>query len=806
MICIFVVFALSDNFPSIKLPKHGIFGWFTSLSHMKKPFNNKNILGFRINISVPDLCMIARDISDHLNLHDLNISGKIADAVYKDKQKRENKKRKANILSSCSSESEYQNVYQLCRLTGIDLNLENLGIPPEHVNIIIGNIAGYFPTGLFLFILAIASIIFYIIQLFLCCFYFRPSERTTPNILSIFLFYAGDILVFIAAILYFCSFTGINSLFQTLISLNTIVPRMTYSIASSFESLTTKGIPNSIAPLIKVSIDICNETKSYFDFTANSFLRPSIVLQKNFVSHNETDPGVFVIYNDKIRPEAAQFYQQAKKYPKLSNISQYFAQQDFSSYQKTIKELLNDELKLADEMKKLNSFFEYLNDTLQPYYRYVANLTYQKAKGSNETIGEKIAKLKEKSIESFQSLSKLNRKSKEKYAFYRSISAIFFIFGIVLLGAPIFLGIFFLKHTTCSICVASTVSIYPLVATIFIFVVAFFFTGIGFADVTLSDQLELAIDEFLTNVVGRTIPTREIVIPPINFTFETDSNYRGILNLSKIIFPDPMHNIEHFVKSNDEDGIAEALLIPSIVKMSNYGEEIGNFIINIGANFSLQRGIVSIINSIGSVLKLFDDFPDTIDGFFNWGIPMTNTANDLRSQIKEYDPSALTELEPYLERIDNYVNLMNSNYQIAKHEFSVELPDALDKIDQRLSDYIRTIMNDLGTTFKNLFDNVYPMLDSIQIGPIIGPYAIIRNFFCYYVASTSAYLSASGTLMMFGLVFVVTLMWIRRKGMLSSDRTYPQEIHCDEDNADDIEDIQDGKGKKANKVIYTSIK
>ena len=213
--------------------------------------------------------------------------------------------------------------------------------------------------------------------------------------------------------MYFCSFTGINSLFQTLISLNTIVPRMTYSIASSFESLTTKGIPNSIAPLIKVSIDICNETKSYFDFTANSFLRPSIVLQKKFVSHNETDPGVFVIYNDKIRPEAAQFYQQAKKYPKLSNISQYFAQQDFSSYQKTIKELLDDELKLADEMKKLNSFFEYLNDTLQPYYRYVANLTYQKAKGSNETIGEKIAKLKEKSIESFQSLSELNRKSKE---------------------------------------------------------------------------------------------------------------------------------------------------------------------------------------------------------------------------------------------------------------------------------------------------------------------------------------------------------------------------------------------------------
>ena len=128
----------SNEFPSIKYPKHRIFGWFNSLSHLKKPFNNKKILGFTANISVPDLNMIAADIAYHLDLHDLNISGKIADAINKDNQET---KKKSILLSQngCPYKNQYENVYQLCHLTGINLDLENIGIPPDHVNILIGN-------------------------------------------------------------------------------------------------------------------------------------------------------------------------------------------------------------------------------------------------------------------------------------------------------------------------------------------------------------------------------------------------------------------------------------------------------------------------------------------------------------------------------------------------------------------------------------------------------------------------------------------------------------------------------------------
>lgn len=812
----FLVQSISSNeFPSIKYPKKGIFGWFNSLSHMKKPFNNKKILGFTANTSKPDLHIFAIDIANHLNLHDLNISAKIAEAVNKNNQKKRN-----SLLSqkSCPDKDQYENVYQLCHLTGINLDLQNIGIPLDHTNILIGNVAGYFPTGLFLIILAIVTIVIYIFQLSLCCFICKPSEHTSPYIWSIILFYAGDALVLISAILYFCSFTGINSLFSTLISLNTVVPRITYSIASSLQSITTTGIPNGVGPLIEKIISICNSTKNYLDITAESFLSPTIILQKKMVSKNESDLGVFVIYNDKIQPLANDFYTSAKKYPKLSNISSYFARQNFTSYQDQMQDLLSSELDFADQMKELNSFFEYLNSTLEPYQKYITHLPEQELKGTNKTIKESIEELKQKSLESFDSLTRLNKSAKNKHTLYIFICIVFFIFGIVLLGAPIFLGIMYCKHTKCSICIASTVGIYPIVATILMFAVSVVFTGIGFADVELSDQLEPSIDQFLTRVIARTIPTFDINIPPINVSEKTDDQYNGVIRLDKIVFSNPMTTIENFVNSNEETGIADSLKLQSIANMDNYGDELGNFIIRMGQNFTLPKNVVYLLNSVENLFHLVSKFPDTIDGFFNWGIQMTKTTNKLRQEINNQDPSASPELEPYLKEIDRYVELMNSQYKIAKYQISDRLTEALSKLEERLLNYIRSITNDLGSALKHLFKNVYPFLNTIQIGPIIGPYAILRNFFFYDVASTSAYLSASGTLMMFGLAFVVILMWIRRKGMcpdnypVNKNKSSTLNLNAlDEDNfgiantnPHDVNNISNNPSKNVGDVVYKS--
>ena len=574
-------------------------------------------------------------------------------------------------------------------------------------------------------------------------------------------------------------------MFDTLLSLDSVVPRITGSLALSLRDITSNGIPNALGPLINSVLKICNTTFNYVNTTADSFISPTIKLQDKMISDSSTDMGVFTIYNEKIRPIAKLFYEKASLHPKLVNISEYFAKQDWSNYTKLMQDMLDQEKELADKMVLLDTFFDFLYETIDPYKEFVMNLTYQEVKGTNKTVDQLITELEQKTIYSFESLTHLHQNTRDKRPLYIFICCVFFLYGIVLAAAPIFFGVQFMLHTRCSICVASTVSIYPLVATIMMFLVAVVFTGVGFADVQMSQQLEPSIDVFLTDVVGFTIPQREITFPLINITFYTREVYVGVLNLSKMEFPYPMHNLQNFFFSSKKDGIAESLLLEKIADLERYGIEIGDFIIDLGQHFTLPKILVLLFKGCRELFKLFSYFPKTIDGFFNWEIPITQTTNKLREEIKEMDPDAFEELEPYLNQIDQFVNEMNSQYEIVLYQIYNRLADAFDKIEERLVNYIRSIMNELGTIVKNLCKQIYLILNSIKNEPIIGPYALVRNFLCYDLASTSAYLSAAATLMMVGLVFIVILMWIRRKGMLPDD-----DIQLRRNKSNKLDDIE----------------
>lgn len=764
---IFTQTALSDDYPSIRHPINGIFKWFNSLSHVKKGFHNSKFLGFRVNSSELDLIMIAKDIAHNLNLHDLNISGKMSDVV-NNYNIRPQKTQKI-IMNTTECPKEYENIYQFCRLTGINLNLENYGIPSEHVDIILSNIIGYIPCGLLLVILGFATIIFYILQIILSFYFFKPTENTSPTILQYILFYLGDLILLISIIFYCLSYNGLNSLLTTLMSLDSVVTQVTSSLSTSFQKIANVGIPNAVGPVITSMLNVCNTTQKYFNETAASFLNPTITILEKLVSKNENDPGIFTIYNSYIYQQANEFYSNAKKYPKLKNISKYFARYDFSSYQSEIQDLLNKELEFSDKLEQLNSFFDYINATLFRFQKVVLNLTSQKVAGTNKTVGEHINEFEKKNINSYYYLSELNQTVNSNSNYCRCVRIGFFVFGVILFGSVFFYAVIYLFKNKFSICIASTISIFPIIATALMFFIAFVFTEFGAFEVSLSEQLEPAVDVFLTNVVDVIIPFRMIKIPIINITYQTNNYYRGAINLSNIVFPNPMNSIEYFVHSNKKTGLADSLQLPKIADLSQYGDELGNFIIDIGQSFSLPKIVVLLIEGIEQLFRLISYFPNKIDGFFNWGIPMSLTTKHLRVEINEMDPSALSELEPFLEEIDSYIDLMNSQYRIALYEIYENLANAVDKIDVNLVNFIRSILNELGLSVKHLLKNVYPILNYIEVEPIIGPYAKVRNIVFYDLASMSAYVSVSGTLMMIGFVFIVVLMWIRRKGMGSDN-------------------------------------
>lgn len=132
------------------------------------------------------------------------------------------------------------------------------------------------------------------------------------------------------------------------------------------------------------------------------------------------------------------------------------------------------------------------------------------------------------------------------------------------------------------------------------------------------------------------------------------------------------------------------------------------------------------MNEVKNILSFFQVFPKTIDGFFNWGVPVLLTTDHLRTQIKNMCPEALDALGPYLKKLDEYSKQMNPQSEIALYQLSTELPTAIYQMNYEVPNYIQKVMGDLGNSTKLVMKNVYPIINSIQFRPIIGPYALVR--------------------------------------------------------------------------------
>lgn len=794
MIFLFIFFAYSENlFPPIKLTKNGIFNWFNALALMKKPFNNKKIFGFRANSSVPDLSMILSDVLNHLNIAEINVTSKINEMINPDNEVESTLK----LLDEDDDDEEDDeclnrsgNVYQLCKLIDHDFNFEKAGIQEKHVDILIANVVGYIPTNLFFLVLSITAIIYYIVQIILSFKFFKPSETTPPSFITAILFYAADSLVFIAAILYFCSASGVNNFYTTLTSLDTVVPRVTYSFATSLSSIFDDGIPSSVNPIFQVVIDILNSTKNFLSTTTNSFLTPTSIFLEKMSSSDESNLGVFAIYNERIQPKANEFYDKASQYPKLDDISDFFFKQNFSSYQESIQNLYRSVQHLSNQVNSYVSFFEYMNEILYPLQQSIFSLTDRTLDESNYTLGDFLDDLKNQSLSSFEYLTEVRQEAKNKSKVWKVIETFYFISGIIFLASPVVFGLVFMMHSSLSVCIANTISICPLVSTILMFFASFLATGIGFALVALSNQLEQRVDGFIGEALDHAFPGSEIVFPPINVTKNTNGTYKGVLRLSKIVFPSPITSFEHFVNSDEEDGIATSLDLNSVIDMNKYANELSAFVSQVGNNFVLSPLFVQSLKQVETALSYLSNMPTQIDGFFQWGVPMTESTNCLRDQIKSMDPDAFSQLDPYLKEIDAYSVIMNHQFKEAIYQLSNVLPNSLDQLSSNIVIFIKKIVDDLSKSLNELVRNVYPLIDSIKVGLVIGPYALVRNLLFYDLSSACAYISASGTLMICGLIPVVTMIWIRRKYMLPDSKGWFKffELKCRKEKVENSND------------------
>lgn len=753
------------------MTKGGIFGWYRALGIIRKPFNNKYFFSILLNTSNVDFKMIITDFVKHLNLHYINISNRINESISNPNgnfNPDNIRFPKTQELLNDRCANTYGNIYHLCKNFNIDLNMEKYGISQTTMNIFIANVFGYIPTVLVMFILSALFVIYYIVQMALSCSVWKPKETTKPHIAAAVFFYVGIALIVISVIFYFCGYKSFHDFYYTLVNLDTLILAISKSLASGMKQIADIGIPEATSPILTATLNVCNKTINDLNDTVYTVISSTLNIQNGLFSRQHD--GVFNIYQNNVEPTAKDFYALADTFPNLTDLPVYFISETFDKYKEYINMLVDNENKLSKASRIIQSFFNYYIDLLHPYQRYIINIAERKIHGTNKTINQYINEIDAKTITNFGSFAKIANAFRNNIKIYYIACSCYFIFGVFVAISIFWYGVAYMMHNCYSRYVASTVSIFPLIATIIMFAFSFIFTGIGFADITLSDQFEPSLDYMLNLMINETIENRTIIFPSVNVTLKSDDVFHGILNISNITFPIPYNLFTHFIHYSKNDGVADAFELAKVVPTDKYGQEIGSFLENQSINFTLPQSIQDKINQLDDILKDSNLFPTTLSGFFHWDVPYENATNILRKLILEKNKDAYQYLNPYLEEIDNYSQIMTRKYAIVSNDIYNFLPNISNFLSTHMRNSTSTSMKILGDTFNSSVNQVYPILNTVKIEPIVGPYAIIRNALFYDISCTSAYISASGTLMIFGYLFIDVLLWERRRGMNSKPK------------------------------------
>lgn len=747
----------SDDFPDIHFPDGGIFNWYRTLDAYRKPFDGDTFLGYTMNTSILDLKMLANDIIQHMNLKPINVTDELDEVLNPISLTVVENSR---LLEGGKCDGLTGNLLHFCEMFNLNLDCSSIGISQEHMNIVIACIAGFIPVVLFNFIISIVILIIIIVQwILLCMGYFKPTYSRKPHIIILVGFIAGALLTLLSAIFFAVGFSSFNHMFDTFSDLDTLQDKIIISVCNSFHKLTKDSIPNAIGPIYEAILNITGVSSQYLLKTSNDFLEPFSTSRAMITG----EQGIFQIFRTEVQENASKLNELLMTNANTASLKLNIPQGDNKKYSDAIDDVFKDALTFSSYFKDINAIFVSFQEILEPYKVYLTDLTNAPYE-NGMTIGEAIDSLKDQSIENIKIYNEVKQTVSPIEKLRGFLEAAWIIITILLISLPFIYGYAFFTHSKFSICMTGTAGVCPFLAIFVMFAICFLCTGLGFAISSVSNVFEPTVDYFVDGIIDDSVPNRKIILPPISVDKKSKDYFSDTqMNFTELTIPSPLDMLTHFVNSSPRTGFAEALNLRKIFDIGIIGSDLGKFFQLLGKNFKGNQQFNDALNEVADSLQFLTLlFPNMIDPFFNNGISIFKSTQKMREEIIAKDESFLNQCEPFLGAIDNSTTIMNEKYAIAVLAFHVKMPDAIKNITPQLYQYLSYLMNTFGETLAHTFNQIYPMLDSVEIAPISGPYALLRNLIFYDFSHGAAYVSLSGHLFGFGIITVVTTMLIRR--------------------------------------------
>lgn len=554
----FVLLVLSSSYD---LPnkahdiRSGIFRWANALSGQRL-----FLKGQRITISGTELHFDNKDIDMHAvgrnlipSMIGINLSQVIQDLLNSVVDGSTNSDKTAETTSShllsgqlaptgCSSLPPRTIEYSFCR----NLYLDNY-VDDQYWGMSMGefvaSMLGYVAVIILLVVFFVVSIVFYCIFCVGCCCCCRPHRHSLPGICNLITMILSCTLIIISAIFYMCGWLGVAKVMSLYKNLDgedgvaiAVLNGLDNTLTKSFD--TTAGFPSVLLPVVQTTRDTLESDVTALGEVVQDVLDVGVAIQNEFndiyssIGPNGEEGKIIALVqeNNRIAREESQGH--------IEEINT----DAIVSQMNDIKEKLDSMTDQLDTLNQVNEIPAMINNSLSPALNQAEDFL-QNPLGSllgTQNLSKLLDDLRNNITSETGILSEIAQYDTVAQSLYKSITGLYMIFGVLLLGITAIWITAFWTYSCCSRCVVNCSCCCPCCCTwccLFTGLVGTVGCVVVFYVLTWSVDLgDGAIQGIYSSAFGD-----EIVIPDIDLT-----------NFSNGLIKEPLH-IEPIKMGNADD-------------------------------------------------------------------------------------------------------------------------------------------------------------------------------------------------------------------------------------------------------------
>ncbi|EAY14747.1 hypothetical protein TVAG_038550 [Trichomonas vaginalis G3] len=743
-----------------------LFSYIKTMHSLATKFNDKKIAGYTLKPNV-SLSKIVNDVFDNLLDEPINVSGLILNYTTPFL---------TNVTTDSMGDHEGNLTFPEIKLQdSLDAAL-NSNLGGKDSDAMIGVVLGGVAYAIFGIVVALALLVFYIFDSFLCCCCCKAQESSKASILTCFFFHIGTVLMVISLIFTFLILPAVNDVSQKALNAKNTYCHLNDDLYNG----TSKAIDafrNASDPFVQVITSLGQGFQQSFEDLIGAVQRDAEAVS-TLVKSDYYEEDIFAQF---INNASAPIAMQIKKINDLlEENGQSNEKIDLTQNIKDVRDQIQSALDNIDEMvsplkesmDNLYDFTKNYSDTIKDALDLEAKFADQLNSFQDNANCSALADTNPSMNANLDKIQKYQKKINQYSIIFIAVIAIIIIFTAV-----IYSGLF-TGHSKCSRCCASTNMIFPILYTIIFLVLVVVTSLVGYVSYVLTDDFNQTTANIGTGITGL-FTDRSIGFPDMKISFLV-KNYSLEFNVTgySFTFPenwDPIKSIiDSFAYKNSEvtsKGLGTALDINGILRMEDLLAYIAAFPDN--ANHQVFLNTQKIFTN--EITPRISDY-----------IPENGTnIKDFNFEDEFYkastatitDPAKQQELKEDLNTLKNMIyspdGPYNKTYVVFRSRILSTFANAytvdFGVKDGKYEQYVQIRLYDALRSFQNgvtsLFSNLKTVFDQISAYSLAGPTLYVVEVAGRDLGTLGNEIPIALICATIGFFFYALFIWIRRRGM-----------------------------------------